>query len=44
MGEETLNIVVKLTEVDGVPTVKLSDNPSKSLGPENEIERYRKAF
>jgi nicotinate phosphoribosyltransferase len=29
---------------DGRPTVKLSDNPAKALGPALEIARYRRVF
>jgi len=36
--------VCKLTEVDGRPAVKLSDNYLKAMGPPNEIERYRRLF
>lgn len=46
-GESTLepiSLVCKLTSTDGIPTVKLSDNPRKSTGPAAEIERYRRAF
>jgi nicotinate phosphoribosyltransferase len=28
----------------GRPTVKLSDNPSKAVGPPNEIDRYLRVF
>ena len=38
------SLVCKVTEADGRPTVKLSDNPLKSLGPAEEIERYRRVF
>ena len=30
--------------VEGRPAVKLSDNPRKATGPEDEIERYRRVF
>jgi nicotinate phosphoribosyltransferase len=46
-GEDTLgplSLVCKLTGVEGIPTVKLSDNPRKSTGPAEEIERYRRVF
>lgn len=46
-GEDTfepLSLVCKLTSCDGIPTVKLSDNLHKATGPEQEIERYRRAF
>ena len=39
-----ISLVCKLTEVDGRPAVKLSDNYSKAMGPEEEIERYRRIF
>ena len=26
------------------PAIKLSDNPRKATGPEDEIERYRRVF
>jgi nicotinate phosphoribosyltransferase len=29
---------------DGRPTVKLSDNPAKALGPALEVARYRRVF
>ena len=37
-------VVCKLTEVDGRPAVKLSDNESKALGAPDEVERYRRVF
>ncbi len=46
-GEDTLeplSLVCKLTSADGIPTVKLSDNPHKATGPAAEIERYRRVF
>jgi len=46
-GEDTfepISLVCKLTSADGVPTVKLSDNPNKSTGPADAIERYRRVF
>jgi len=39
-----LSLVCKLNDVDGRPTVKLSDNFQKALGPADEIERYRQVF
>jgi len=36
--------VCKLTDVDGRPAVKLSDNYSKALGNPVEAERYRGVF
>jgi nicotinate phosphoribosyltransferase len=46
-GEDTLaplSLVCKLTSTDGVPTVKLSDNARKAVGPRNLVERYRRVF
>ena len=39
-----ISLVCKLTEVDGRPAVKLSDNYLKAMGPASEIERYRRVF
>ena len=39
-----ISIVCKVVEADGRPTVKLSDNPNKVIGPPEEIERYRRVF
>jgi nicotinate phosphoribosyltransferase len=41
---EPISLVCKLTSADGIPTVKLSDNPSKASGPTELIERYRRVF
>ena len=41
---DPVSLVCKLSEVDGRPAVKLSDNYAKALGPQEEIERYRKVF
>jgi nicotinate phosphoribosyltransferase len=41
---DPLSLVCKLTDADGRPTVKLSDNFQKALGPTDEIERYRRLF
>ncbi len=46
-GEDSFNpvsIVCKLSDVDGRPAVKLSDNYSKAMGDSNEAERYRRVF
>jgi nicotinate phosphoribosyltransferase len=46
-GEDTLgplSLVCKLTSVEGIPTVKLSDNPMKSAGPAELVARYRRVF
>ena len=45
--EEGLNpfsIVCKAVQANGRPTVKLSDNPRKAMGPTKEIERYKRVF
>lgn len=38
------SLVCKAVSADGRPTVKLSDNPNKAMGPENEVERYKRVF
>ena len=38
------SLVCKAISADGKPTVKLSDNPRKAMGPEAEIERYKRVF
>jgi nicotinate phosphoribosyltransferase len=46
-GDENFNpvsLVCKLTDVEGRPAVKLSDNYSKALGNVDETERYRRVF
>jgi nicotinate phosphoribosyltransferase len=47
IGDESfdpVSLVCKLSEVEGRPAVKLSDNYSKAMGPPTEIERYRRIF
>jgi nicotinate phosphoribosyltransferase len=39
-----VSLVCKLTEVEGRPAVKLSDNYAKAQGPAEEIARYRRLF
>jgi nicotinate phosphoribosyltransferase len=39
-----ISLVCKVVDADGRPAVKLSDNPNKMVGPENEIARYRRVF
>jgi len=39
-----ISLVCKVVEANGRPTVKLSDNPNKTVGPPREIERYRGVF
>jgi nicotinate phosphoribosyltransferase len=43
-GFNPISLVCKLTDVDGRPAVKLSDNYLKAMGPATEIERYRRVF
>ncbi len=38
------SLVCKAVSANGRPTVKLSDNPEKAMGPEREIERYKRVF
>jgi nicotinate phosphoribosyltransferase len=38
------SLVCKAVSANGRPTVKLSDNPNKAMGPGLEIERYKRVF
>ncbi len=38
------SLVCKAVSADGRPTVKLSDNPRKAMGPKDQIERYKRVF
>jgi nicotinate phosphoribosyltransferase len=38
------SLVCKAVEANGRPTVKLSDNPNKAMGPRKEIDRYKRVF
>ena len=38
------SLVCKALSANGRPTVKLSDNPAKAMGPKAEIERYKRIF
>ena len=38
------SLVCKAVQADGRPTVKLSDNPNKAMGPAEEIARYKRVF
>ena len=38
------SLVCKAISADGRPTVKLSDNPQKAMGPKDEIARYKRVF
>jgi nicotinate phosphoribosyltransferase len=41
---DPVSLVCKLSEVEGRPAVKLSDNYSKAMGPPAEVARYRRIF
>jgi nicotinate phosphoribosyltransferase len=38
------SLVCKALSANGRPTVKLSDNPAKAMGPADQIERYKRVF
>ena len=38
------SLVCKAISANGRPTVKLSDNPRKAMGPQAEIARYKRVF
>jgi len=38
------SLVCKAVSAEGRPTVKLSDNPRKAMGPRDEIARYQRVF
>ena len=42
--EAMLGIVSSASVACGRPAVKLSDNPSKAIGPKDQIERYKRVF
>ncbi|HYF52908.1 MAG TPA: nicotinate phosphoribosyltransferase [Salinarimonas sp.] len=41
---DPISIVCKVISVDGRPAVKLSDNPTKAMGPPDQVERYKRVF
>ena len=41
---KAFSLVCKVTEANGHPTVKLSDNLMKASGPQQEIDRYLRIF
>jgi nicotinate phosphoribosyltransferase len=41
---DPISIVCKVISADGHPAVKLSDNPTKAMGPPAEVARYRRLF
>ncbi len=38
------SLVCKAISANGRPTVKLSDNPEKAMGPADQIDRYKRVF
>lgn len=44
LGMPALSMVMKLTEANGRPSVKLSDNLAKATGPKDEVDRARRLF
>ena len=38
------SMVCKAVAANGHPTVKLSDNPNKAMGPADEVARYKRVF
>jgi nicotinate phosphoribosyltransferase len=43
-GLDPISLVCKVASANGRPAVKLSDNPAKSTGEPEEIERYLRVF
>jgi nicotinate phosphoribosyltransferase len=43
-GLAPFSLVCKAVAANGRPTVKLSDNPAKAMGPAEEIARYKRVF
>jgi nicotinate phosphoribosyltransferase len=43
-GLAPFSLVCKAVSANGRPTVKLSDNPNKAMGPKDQIERYKRVF
>jgi nicotinate phosphoribosyltransferase len=43
-GLKAISLVCKVSEANGRPAVKLSDNPNKATGIPSEIERYLRVF
>ena len=41
---DPFSLVCKAVSANGQPTVKLSDNANKAMGPNNKIEQYKKIF
>lgn len=43
-GLDPISVVCKVSDANGRPAVKLSDNPRKATGEPSEVERYLKFF
>ncbi len=43
-GLAPFSLVCKAVTANGRPTVKLSDNPNKAMGPKDQVERYKRVF
>lgn len=43
-GLDAISLVIKASEANGRPAVKLSDNPKKATGDPKEIDRYIRIF
>ncbi|MFO1210861.1 MAG: nicotinate phosphoribosyltransferase [Amaricoccus sp.] len=43
-GLAPFSLVCKAVSANGRPTVKLSDNPAKALGPADQVARYKRVF
>ncbi len=41
---DPVSLICKVSDVEGRPAVKLSDNYAKAMGPAAEVERYRRVF
>ena len=41
---DPISLICKVSDVEGRPAVKLSDNYAKAIGPVAEVERYRRVF
>ncbi len=43
-GLDPFSLVCKVVSANGRPVVKLSDNPSKAMGPDDQVARYKRVF
>lgn len=43
-GLAPFSLVCKAVSANGRPTVKLSDNPNKAMGPADQVARYKRVF